>query len=993
MDTAVLISCLALVGTLLIVLLLLCRLVQPYDIAWFLSNREDKLNLSKMRLYNANGYLMHSGSEILLGSTGSFRRFDSVDRDYKPQYQGSGPGGGAVVVPPWRHSIEEPDTIPPQPLRPAPSPRESKLAREKPIHRQTSEPKPASQSIIISPIPRPVPRKQHSAPISFPLPLLASPREKRTPITTNTSTNPFAVGAGAGAGGPLREEDPLCEDGPAMTMTTTTMIRARPQPQPQPAPAAGSAGNTDGVSVFRSALKSINNPFLLDSPTLAAARHNQQPNQHQQQQQRQQACVFNFDPAIVHSLFNRPVPGLGVERSPAPLATQHLFPSLTTPAAAAPAPAPATTTATAPAPAAPTTKTMSIGEEDPLRRAEKRLSKMENLRRMSRLIESNQLLLNIYQQFNRTITDEVTAGTPARTGGGTPPSPSPPSMGGEVSACETSPSPSSTDLPPSSSRSPSAAVALSGHRYLDSPRTDALDSIRVPTVSRSIKHILRNRSFSETEFSERTLIKSFALLADHEQPPGSPPLHPTPSGRGYGTGGASGSCSISVASPGTGGGPATASGRPYCASSSTETLHKTVSESFLGHYFSFGSERSRSATVLPSSSCESVASQSSVVFADLVHTDRSPTQPIAGYLCIALQPDKSGNTTGVRPGLEVLLTVQEAKDLVGAAPANETETFVRVLLAADESQSTVQTKASRGTADRASFHETFTFWIGNSERQTFAFQVFQSSGDSPCSSPTLIGEAELQLTDAIQRPLTTWLKLSDSRCQRPDLGELMFSLSYLPTAERLTVVVVKARNLALKAPRHQVGLSNGRRDSQCEEEGASLAEPALVPGSAAEPPDSGGSVFVKVYLLQNDQKVSKKKTSVRRAERFPIYNEAIIFSVPPYLLNAVQIRLSVVQMLNRPEVVPNGPLDGGEPLIGRRKASIKLVSLGHVIIGSGTTGKALRHWHQMLTALRKPVAMWHGLRSSSERSKPSVAGNATMDAQSEPDRPPKAPSE
>ena len=35
-----------------------------------------------------------------------------------------------------------------------------------------------------------------------------------------------------------------------------------------------------------------------------------------------------------------------------------------------------------------------------------------------------------------------------------------------------------------------------------------------------------------------------------------------------------------------------------------------------------------------------------------------------------------------------------------------------------------------------------------------------------------------------------------ARSQRgTQFGELMFSLSYLPTAERLTVVIVKARNL------------------------------------------------------------------------------------------------------------------------------------------------------------------------------------------------------
>lgn len=58
------------------------------------------------------------------------------------------------------------------------------------------------------------------------------------------------------------------------------------------------------------------------------------------------------------------------------------------------------------------------------------------------------------------------------------------------------------------------------------------------------------------------------------------------------------------------------------------------------------------------------------------------------------------------------------------------------------------------------------------------------------------GESELKISD-VTRPITTWLSLSDSRHNHNIWGELMFSLSYLPTAERLTVVVVKARNLKL----------------------------------------------------------------------------------------------------------------------------------------------------------------------------------------------------
>lgn len=69
-----------------------------------------------------------------------------------------------------------------------------------------------------------------------------------------------------------------------------------------------------------------------------------------------------------------------------------------------------------------------------------------------------------------------------------------------------------------------------------------------------------------------------------------------------------------------------------------------------------------------------------------------------------------------------------------------------------------------------------------------------------------IGETEFQIGD-VRRPITTWLSLSDSRHNESIWGELMFSLSYLPTAERLTVVVVKARNLKLPEEQ-QVSLQN-----------------------------------------------------------------------------------------------------------------------------------------------------------------------------------------
>lgn len=49
--------------------------------------------------------------------------------------------------------------------------------------------------------------------------------------------------------------------------------------------------------------------------------------------------------------------------------------------------------------------------------------------------------------------------------------------------------------------------------------------------------------------------------------------------------------------------------------------------------------------------------------------------------------------------------------------------------------------------------------------------------------------------------------------------------------------------------------------------------------------------FVKVYLLQDGRKISKKKTSTKRDDTNPIFNEAMIFSVPSIVL---QVTLGTV---------------------------------------------------------------------------------------------------
>lgn len=121
-----------------------------------------------------------------------------------------------------------------------------------------------------------------------------------------------------------------------------------------------------------------------------------------------------------------------------------------------------------------------------------------------------------------------------------------------------------------------------------------------------------------------------------------------------------------------------------------------------------------------------------------------------------------------------------------------------------------------------------------------------------------------------------------------------------------------------------------------------------------------------MYLLKNDKKVSKKKTSSRRCDRSLIYNESMIFSVPPYMLNSIQVRLTVVSVMDG-----NGVgLGGGGGITTNNHHANDVISLGHVIVGGSSCGKGLRHWNQMLTSLRKPVAMWHPMRQISPAERP-----------------------
>ncbi|XP_062479376.1 synaptotagmin-12 isoform X1 [Pezoporus occidentalis] len=249
------------------------------------------------------------------------------------------------------------------------------------------------------------------------------------------------------------------------------------------------------------------------------------------------------------------------------------------------------------------------------------------------------------------------------------------------------------------------------------------------------------------------------------------------------------------------------------------------------------------------------------------------------------------------------VTLLQGKDLLEKEDARFESCFMRVSLLPAE-QIVGISRLQRG-AGAVAFEERFSVPLEPTalEEQSLRFSAFGIDDDERNVST---GVAELRLCDLdlATRPFSAWLYLQDMNRAVDTVGEILLSLSYLPTAERLTVVVVKAKNLVWS-------------------EGKGTADP-----------------FVKVYLLQDGRKISKKKTAVKRDDPNPVFNEAMIFSVPAIVLQELSLRVTVA------ECGDDGRAD----------------NTGHVLIGPAASGMGTTHWNQMLATLRRPVSMWHPLR-------------------------------
>ncbi|XP_073954711.1 synaptotagmin-10-like isoform X1 [Choristoneura fumiferana] len=248
----------------------------------------------------------------------------------------------------------------------------------------------------------------------------------------------------------------------------------------------------------------------------------------------------------------------------------------------------------------------------------------------------------------------------------------------------------------------------------------------------------------------------------------------------------------------------------------------------------------------------------------------------------------------------------EARDLPIKDVTGSSDPYIKVFLLPDRKKK-YQTKVHRKNLNPV-FNETFLFSVPYEElRQRYLqFSVYDFDR---FSRHDLIGHVVLKglLESAdLHQEIEYTMNILAAPQEKKDLGELMLSLCYLPTAGRLTVTVIKGRNLK-----------------------------AMDISGSSDP-------YVKICLICQGKRIKKKKTTVKKNTLNPVYNEALVFDLPSE--NVFDITL-LVKVIDYDRI-------GSNELIGC------------TAIGSSLIGMGREHWLEMLDNPRKPVAQWYPLNKS-----------------------------
>ncbi|XP_028440801.1 synaptotagmin-1b [Perca flavescens] len=255
----------------------------------------------------------------------------------------------------------------------------------------------------------------------------------------------------------------------------------------------------------------------------------------------------------------------------------------------------------------------------------------------------------------------------------------------------------------------------------------------------------------------------------------------------------------------------------------------------------------------------------------------------------------------------LIVGILQAAELPAMDVGGSSDPYVKLYLLPDKKKK-FETKVHRKTLE-PNFNETFMFKVPYTELggKTLVMTVYDFDRFSKHDA---IGAVKIPMSRMdFSQSLQEWRDLQKAEKEESErLGDICLSLRYVPTAGKLTVVILEAKNLK----KMDVG---------------GLSDP-----------------YVKIHLMQNGKRLKKKKTTIKKNTLNPYYNESFSFEVACEQLEKVQIAVTVLDY----------------DKIGKNDA------IGKVLLGSNSTGTEQRHWEDMLANPRRPIAQWHSLKPEDE---------------------------
>ncbi|XP_060770445.1 synaptotagmin-7 [Neoarius graeffei] len=240
-----------------------------------------------------------------------------------------------------------------------------------------------------------------------------------------------------------------------------------------------------------------------------------------------------------------------------------------------------------------------------------------------------------------------------------------------------------------------------------------------------------------------------------------------------------------------------------------------------------------------------------------------------------------------------------AKDFSGTS-----DPFVKIYLLPDKKHK-LETKVKRKNLN-PHWNETFLFEGFPYEKVRERTLYLQVLDYDRFSRNDPIGEVSIPLNKVeLGQHQTFWKDLKPCSDGSGSRGDLLVSLCYNPTANTITVNIIKARNLK-----------------------------AMDIGGTSDP-------YVKVWLMHKDKRVEKKKTITIKRCLNPVFNESFPFDVPAHVLRETTIIITVMDKdrLSRNDVI------------------------GKIYLSWKSGPAEVKHWKDMLSRPRTNVAQWHALKA------------------------------